>query len=184
MPEGGYDFAKASEGGDPTNRVILQALAVCALAAAASGPGATESMRIEAVLAPKEQMRLDFEGGSKHFVLLVRREGKAEGGGPLAGAAVTEYGMHDIVLGVAGDPRGYLEFTAADGAKAYIKWIVRAIFVANPGGKPKLLDYGHWELVGSTGTFAGMTGVSTLQIKAAGKTERRFILQGDLAPAP
>ncbi len=73
---------------------------------------------------------------------------------------------------------------AADGAKAYVKWLVRAIFVANPGGKPKLLDYGHWELVGGTGTFAGMKGVGTLQIKPAGKTERRFILQGDLVPAP
>ena len=166
------------------NRVILQVLAVCALAAAAAVPAAAEPMRIEAVLAPKEQMRLDFEDGSKHFVLLVRREGKAEGSGPLAGAAVTEYGMHDIVPGVAGDPRGYLEFTQANGDKAYIKWIVRAIFVPNPGGKPKLLDYGHWELAGGTGTFAGMKGVGTLQIKPASKTERRFILQGDLVPAP
>ncbi len=166
------------------NRVILQVLAVCALAAAAAVPAAAESMSIETVLEPKKQMRLDFEDGSKHFVLLVQREGKAEGSGPLAGAAVTEYGMHDIVPGVAGDPRGYLEFTQANGDKAYIKWIVRAIFVANPGGKPKLLDYGHWELAGGTGTFAGMKGVGTLQIKPASKTERRFILQGDLVPAP
>ena len=166
------------------NRVIFQVLAVCALAAAATVPAAAEPMRIETVLAPKEQMRLDFEDGSKHFVLLVRREGKAEGSGPLAGAAVTEYGMHDIVPGVAGDPRGYLEFAQPNGDKAYIKWIVRAIFVPNPGGKPKLLDYGHWELAGGTGTFAGMKGVGTLQIKPASKTERRFILQGDLVPAP
>ncbi len=71
------------------NRVILQVLAVCALAAAAAVPAAAESMRIEAVLAPEEQMRLDFEDGNKHFVLLVRREGKAEGSGPLAGARPT-----------------------------------------------------------------------------------------------
>ncbi len=102
------------------NRVIFQVLAVCALAAAAAVPAAAEPMRIKTVLEPKEQMRLDFEDGSKHFVLLVRREGKAEGGGPLAGAAVTEYGMHDIVPGVAGDPHGYLEFTQDNGDKAYI----------------------------------------------------------------
>ncbi len=166
------------------NRVILQVLAVCALTAAAAVPAAAEPMRIETVLAPKEQMRLDFEDGSKHFVLLVRREGKAEGSGPLAGAAVTEYGMHDIVPGDAGDPRGYLEFTQANGDKAYIKWNVRAIFVAKPGGKRKMLGYGHWELVGGTGTFAGMKGVGTMQIERASKTERRFILQGDLVPAP
>ncbi len=102
------------------NRVIRRVLAVCALAAAAAVPAAAESMRIEAVLAPKEQMRLDFEDGSKHFVLLVRREGKAEGSGPLAGAAVTEYGMLDIVPGVSGDPRGYLEFSQPGGDNAYV----------------------------------------------------------------
>ena len=60
------------------NRVVLQVLAVCALAAAAVVPAAAEPMRIEAVRAPKEQMRLDFEDDSKHFILLDRREGKAE----------------------------------------------------------------------------------------------------------
>ncbi len=166
------------------NRVIFQVVAVCALAAAATVPAAAESMSIETVLAPKEQMRLDFEDGSKHFVLLVRREGKAEGSGPLAGAAVTEYGMHDIVPGVAGDPHGYLEFTQANGDKAYIKWLVRAIFVAKSDGKPKMLGYGQWEVAGGTGSFAGMKGVGTLRIKRASKAERRFILQGDLVPAP
>lgn len=165
------------------NRVILQVLAVCALAAAAAVPAAAEPMRIETVLEPKEQMRLDFEDGSKHFVLLVRREGKAEGSGPLVGAAVTEYGMHDIVPGVAGDPHGYLEFTQANGDKAYIKWQFRAIFAAKPGGKRKMIGYGHWELVGGTGAFAGMKGVGTLQIKRASKTARRFILEGELIPA-
>jgi hypothetical protein len=165
-------------------QVLLQVLTVCVLGAAAALPATAEPMSVEAVLSPKEQMRLNFADGSKHFVLLVRREGQAEGSGPLAGAAVNEYGMHDIIPGVAGDPHGYLEFTAADGAKAYVKWLVRAVFVPNPGGKPKLLDYGHWELVGGTGTFAGMKGVGTLQIKPASKTDRRFILQGDLVPAP
>jgi hypothetical protein len=80
------------------NRVILQVPAVCALTAAAAVLAAAEPMRVEAVLAPKEHMRLDFE----------------------------------------------------DGANAYVKWLVRAIFVANPGGK----------------------------------TERRFILQGDMVRAP
>jgi hypothetical protein len=35
-------------------------------------------------------------------VLIARREGQATGEGPLAGAAVTEYGMHDIAPGVGG----------------------------------------------------------------------------------
>ncbi len=139
-----------------------------------------EPMKVEAVLTPKEQMRLNFEDGSKHFVLLVRREGKAEGSGPLNGASVTEFGMHDIIPGVAGDPRGYLEFTDAQGGKAYVKWLVRAIFVPGDKGKPKLIDYGFWELAGGTGQYAGMKGAGSLQIKPAGPKARRFILDGEL----
>ena len=37
-----------------------------------------EPVSVEAVLTPKEQIRLDFKDGSGHFVLLVRREGVAE----------------------------------------------------------------------------------------------------------
>jgi hypothetical protein len=38
-----------------------------------------------------------------------------------------EYGAHDIVPGVGGEPRGYLEFAKADGDKAYIKWTIQAV---------------------------------------------------------
>ena len=139
-------------------------------------------MKIEAVLSPTDQMHLNFEDGSKRFVLLVKREGKAEGDGPLSGTSVTEYGMHDITPGVAGDPRGFLEFTNAKGGKAYVKWLVRAIFVPNDKGKLKLIDYGFWEIVGGTGQYAGMKGAGSLQIKAAGPKARSFILEGEVFP--
>ena len=146
-----------------------------------SAPGAVaDPMHVEAVMAPKQQMKLDFADGSRHFVLLVRREGVAEGTGPLAGGSVVEYGMHDIVPGIGGDPQGYLEITAANGDIAYVKWRVRAVFVAGPNGKPKLLDNGFWELAGGTGAFAGMKGAGTLHIKPAGGPNRRFILDGEL----
>jgi len=142
-----------------------------------------EPVKVEAVMSPKEQMKLDFADGSKRFVLFVRREGKAEGTGALAGASVTEYGMHDITPGVGGDPRGFLVFTGASGDLAYVQWRVRAVFVPGDGGKPKLLDNGFWEIVGGTGGFAGMKGAGTLHIKAASTTDRRFILDGELVPA-
>lgn len=142
-----------------------------------------EKLNVSAVLAPKQQMKLNFKDGSKRFVLLVKREGKAGGDGLLGGAAVTEYGMHDITPGVGGDPQGFLEFVRPNGDTVYIKWVVRAVFVPNPGGKPKfkLLDYGHWEVAGATGKLAGLKGVGTMTIKAASKTDRRFTLVGDLA---
>ncbi len=144
---------------------------------------AADAMKVEAVMTPKEQIKLDFKDDSKHFVLFVRREGTAEGSGPLAGGSVVEYGMHDLVRGVGGDPRGYLEITAPSGDVAYVKWTVRAVFVPGEDGKPRLLDNGVWEIVGGTGAFAGMKGAGTLHIKPVTKTDRRFILEGDLVPA-
>jgi len=98
--------------------------------AAVIGAGTTstalaESVKFDALVTQKEELRLDFADSSKHRFVLVRREGKSEGQGVLAGATVQEYGAHDIVPGVGGEPRGYLEFTKADGDKAYIKWTIQ-----------------------------------------------------------
>jgi hypothetical protein len=156
---------------------------VVAFAALAMNGARAEPLRIEAVMSPKEQIRLDFADGSKHFVLMVRREGQASGEGVLAGASVVEHGMHDIVPGVGGNPLGYLVFANGAGDLAYVKWQVRAIFVPGPEGKPALLDNGFWEIVGGTGAYAGMTGAGTLHIKPETQTDRRFILDGEVFPA-
>ncbi len=151
--------------------------------AASVMPAAAEEVAVETVLSPQEQIRLNFEDGSGHFVLMVRREGTADGTGPFAGAKVVEYGFHDIVRGQGGHPIGYLEVTAPDGAVAYLKWQVRAIFVAGEE-KPRLIDNGVWELAGGTGQFAGKRGLGTLVIKPVSKTDRLFILEGEIAQAP
>lgn len=140
-----------------------------------------EDIAIKAVMVPKESIKMDFADGSKHFVLMVRREGTAEGSGALASASVTEYGWHDIHPPFGGDPQGYLQFKADNGDIANIKWTVRAVFFKGEE-KPKLADYGHWELVSGTGQFKGMTGVGTLTIKPASKTDRLFTLDGELGP--
>ena len=56
------------------------------LAMVLSQAAQAEPLKIEAVMSPKEKLQLDFKDGSKHFVLMVRREGQATGAGPLAGA--------------------------------------------------------------------------------------------------
>ena len=159
---------------------IARFLLIPVLLAAGIATAHAEPLDISAVMSPQEQIRLDFKDESKHFVLLVRREGMAEGAGALAGAQVSEYGMHDIIRGVGGDPRGYLVFTAPDGAEAYVKWQVRAVFVPAADGKMQLLDNGYWEIAGGTGQFATLQGAGTLHIKPVTKTDRRFILKGEL----
>ncbi|MFZ5558507.1 MAG: hypothetical protein ACOZDY_17635 [Pseudomonadota bacterium] len=156
-----------------------QLLGVLLLALTAGAAGAAE-VSVKAAMSPKEQIRLDFTDGSKHFVLMVRREGTAQGTGPFAGAKVTEYGWHDLVPGESGDPRGYLVFAAPNGDLAYVKWRVRAVFVPGADGKPKLLDNGYWEIAGGTGRFQGLKGAGTLHIKAVSPTDREFSLEGEV----
>lgn len=139
-----------------------------------------EPVKFEALLAQKEAIRLNFADASKRFVLMVRREGKSEGQGPLAGAAVQEYGYHDVVPGVGGEPRGYLEFTTADGSKAYLRWVIQAVFVPGPEGKPKLVDNGVWQVAGATGKLEKLKGAGTFRLQFPGPTDRRFVMQGEL----
>ena len=153
----------------------------CGLLVAIAGIANAAELNVKAVMSPKEQMRLDFADGSQHFLLMVRREGKTEGTGALAGASVTEYGWHDIVLGNAGDPRGYLVFSASKEDIAYVKWQVRAVFIPGADGKPKLLDNGFWEIAGGTGKFKGVRGAGTLHIKAVSPTDREYSLTGEIA---
>ena len=161
---------------------FVKAFAGFLAAALLATPASAADITVEAVMSPKEQFRLDFKDGSKHFVLMVRREGNATGSAPLAGAKVTEFGLHDLVPGVGGHPRGYLRFTNANGDEAYVKWQVRAVFVPGADGKPKLLDNGFWEVAGGTGAFKGLKGAGTLHIKPVNPTDRRFILTGELTP--
>ncbi|MER8522202.1 hypothetical protein NKI48_21830 [Mesorhizobium sp. M0644] len=145
-----------------------------------ASPVQAEPVKFEALVAQKEAIRLDFADASKHFFLLVRREGKSEGQGPLAGATVQEYGAHDVVPGVGGEPRGYLEFATTDGNKAYIKWVIQAVFVPGPDGKPKLLDNGVWQVVGGTGKLEKLKGAGSFRLLPTGPTERRFVMEGEL----
>ena len=153
---------------------------VAGFLAVAMSAAQAEIVKFEAPVSQKEAIKLDFADGSKHFFLLVRREGKSEGQGPLADANVTEYGAHDIAPGVGGEPRGYLEFTKADGDKAYIKWTIQAVFVPGPDGKPKLLDNGVWQVVSGTGKLAKLKGAGTFHLVPTGPTDRRFVLEGEL----
>lgn len=153
---------------------------VVGLVAGSVSVARAEPVKFDALVAQKEALRLDFSDGSKHFFLLVHRLGKSEGQGVLADATVDEYGAHDILPGIGGEPRGYLEFTKADGDKAYIKWTIQAIFVPGPDGKPKLLDNGVWQVVSGTGKLQKLKGAGTFHLVATGPTERRFVLEGEL----
>jgi hypothetical protein len=174
---------KATRGNAMVRFMIFGAFTAAAMTIAAPLVLAADNVAVKAVMVPQESMKMDFQDGSKRFVLLVRREGKAEGEGALAGADVTEYGWHDINPPVDGDPHGYLQFTTPNGEIANIKWTVKAVFFKGED-KPRLADYGHWELISGTGQFANMTGVGTLTIKPASKTDRLFTLTGEMAARP
>lgn len=162
---------------------ILRLALAGACAAALAGPALADPLNVQATMAPKEQIRLDFKDGTGHFVLMVKREGMAAGTGLFDGAAMVEYGRHDILPGVSGDPSGYLVATKGEGNVAYIKWTVRAMFLPGKDGKPELNDNGFWEIVSGTGSFKGLKGAGTLHIRSAGPTDRNFVLEGTLVAA-
>ena len=143
-----------------------------------------EPLSVKAVMVPKEKIYVDLPTTQKHFVLFVKREGKAVGSGILDGAAFTEYGMHDIRPGVDGSPRGYVVATLPNGDHAVIQWDVQATFVSGSDGKPRLLDNGVWRLIGGTGSLASVTGAGTMHIKAVSPENREFSFDGEAIVAP
>lgn len=164
------------------NKTIFSLLAIVATVQFAA-PVAAEPVKIEAVLSPKEQLRLDFADGSKRYLAMVRREGKATGQGVLAGGTATEWGMHDVTPGVGANSQGYLVFTMPDGDIVYIKSQFRAVFVTAPDKKPVDLLNGSWEVVGGTGKLKGLKGAGTLRIERVSPTDRRWMLEGELVQA-
>lgn len=162
----------------------MKSLLVCAIAGAAlmGSSAAADPVSVEVLLEPQEQMKFEFADGSKHFVLAVRREGKAEGSGVFANASVTEFGWHDVNPPVSGDPRGYLQLTTDNGDVAVLHWTVKATFLKGEDG-PTLIDNGVWELVSGTGQFKDRRGVGSLVIKPQGGPNL-FILEGEVGDKP
>ncbi len=158
----------------PFIRPFVVAAALCAFAA---GSALAASMKIEAVITPKADSKLEFADGSKRYLLAAQREGKAAGSGPLAGASVQEWGMHDVNPAVGADANGYLVFTTANGDIAYLKYQFRAIPVPGPDGKTTFVANGFWEAAGGTGKLKGLRGGGTVKINPM---ERRWTLDGDL----
>jgi len=152
------------------------AIALCLMGGAAfAGP-----MKIEAVITPKADSKLEFADGSRRYVVAAQREGKASGSGPLAGATMLEWGVHDVNPATGADANGYLVFTAPGGDVAYLKYRFRGVPVPGPDGKPRFLANGFWETAGGTGQFKALRGAGTVHFIPQ---ERRWILEGELAGA-
>ncbi len=144
-----------------------------------AGLAAADPLSVRAVMSPKEQIYVDLPTPQPHFVLFVRRDGRASGQGVLDGAQLTEYGMHDIRPGRDGAPRGYLVARLPGGDQAVIQWEVQATFIPGPDGRPRLLDNGVWRIIGGTGSLKGLRGAGILHIKPVSPTDREFRLEGE-----
>jgi len=158
-------------------RRLAAAAAFCALA---NGAALAAPIELDAVLTPKAESKLAFADGTKRYLLATQREGKASGNGPLAGATMLEWGVHDVNPAAGANANGYLVFTTADGDIAYLKYQFRALFLPASEGKRRLLANGFWEAVGGTGKLKGLRGAGTLRITAPSPKERQWTLAGDL----
>lgn len=161
----------------PLLRRLAAAAAFCALA---NGAALAAPMKIEALITPKAESKLEFADGSKRYIVAIQREGKAAGDGPLAGATMLEWGVHDVDPATGVHSHGYLVFTTAAGDIAYLKYQFRAVPVPGPDGKPRSIANGFWETAGGTGKLKGLRGGGTVQINAPSPKERHWMLEGDL----
>jgi hypothetical protein len=163
------------------NGFLQRVLVAAAFMGAAAGVANAEHVRFDAVVASKGDVSLEFADGSQHVVRLVQREGPTKGEGPLRGATLLEWGMHDMNPGKGvADGTGYLVATGSAGDIAYLKYQWRAIMARGQDGKPMPLLGGQWEVVGATGKFKGLTGLGTLRIEVLEGTRRHWMFEGDL----
>lgn len=160
-------------------RRVTMVLTVAGLTLVSARMAVAEPFSIKAVMVPKEQIRYDFPTPDKHFLLMVRREGNVAGTTLFDGTQGVEYGWHDLVPGVGGNPRGYYILIQKNGDNAVIEWSVQATFIPGPDGKPKLLDNGVWRFIGGTGGLSGIQGAGTMNIKAVSPTDREFSFAGE-----
>jgi hypothetical protein len=156
-------------------RMLVAATALVWTATPSAAP-----VKVEAVISPKAESRLEFADGSNRHLLATQREGKATGNGPLAGATMLEWGMHDVTPGIGFLGNGYLVFTTNEGDVAYLKYQLRGTSVPGPDGKPQNLINGFWEVAGSTGKLKGLRGAGTVRVNTVSPKERQWILEGDL----
>jgi len=160
--------------------VFRMLVAAAALFGIASASVEAAPVKVEAVISPKAESKLEFADGSKRYLLATQREGKATGNGPLAGATMLEWGMHDVTPGIGALGNGYLVYTTNEGDVAYLKYQIRGIPVPGPDGKPRNLINGFWEVSASTGKLKGLRGAGTVHINTVSPKERQWILEGDL----
>jgi hypothetical protein len=160
--------------------ILRQLVAAAAIGAAASGAALAAPMKLEAVLTPKSETKLELADGSKRFLLATQREGKAAGSGPLAGTTMLEWGVHDVDPASGAHASGYLVFTGADGDVAYLRYRFRGVPVPGADGKPRFVANGFWETAGGTGKLKGLRGAGAVRFIPH---ERRWILDGELVSA-
>jgi len=160
--------------------VVRRLIAGVVLVMTAAAGAEAAPVNVEAVISPKAESKLVFADGSKRYLIATQREGTVTGDGPLAGATMLEWGVHDVTPGSGAHGNGYLVFTSADGDIAYLKYQFRALQIPVADGKRRILINGHWELAGGTGKFQNLRGAGTVQIKPLSPKERRWILQGEL----
>ena len=153
----------------------IGAIALALGSAAAIG----DPIKIEALMAERQHMKLDFADGSRRYVMLMQREGASSGDQLLAGAKVVEFGLHDVTPNGATDTIFYHAFTLPNGDTAYIKSAFRGVTVRGPDGKPRNALNGLWEVVGASGQLKGLKGAGTVRLKRVSKEARQFTFEGE-----
>jgi hypothetical protein len=164
---------------------VIRCIAAAAFAVAIAVPGTVSAkpFSLKAVLSPKQEIRGDLPTTPPHFVLFVRREGRASGTGLLDGAEVTEYGMPDIRPGLDGAPRGYLVAKLPTGDQAVVQWEVAGHVHPGARREAQAARQRRVALHRRNRGLKGIRGAGTMHIQAVSLSDREFQLEGRVVVA-
>lgn len=140
---------------------------------------ATEPLSFSALLRPVDDRSLILEDGSNIALRLVQRAGHVTGG-PLDGALLTEWGLHEIAPDY-GEGQGILAFAHPSGDSAYFRFTWTGRGVVSPGGERQPVMFGAWSVQGGSGRFAAIAGAGMVAIAMPSEHERNWQFTGALS---
>lgn len=136
------------------------------LPVAAQGPGQSVQFQIHYQLAEELRFDVPLPDSPGHWLRAARFVGVVNGASLLAGAHAVEMGLHDVFPGRDGNGSPiYHVLTLADGSQLTLRGDRRLLWFSTDDGPPVNVYLGTWQVLGATGSLAGMRGGGIIRVR-------------------
>lgn len=150
----------------------LVGLLTASLPVAAQDPGQPVHFQIRYQLAEELRFDVPLPDSPGHWLRAARFVGVVDGAPPLAGAHAVEMGLHDVFPGREGNGTPiYHVLTLADGSQLTLRGDRRLVQFSTDDGQPVNVYSGTWQVLGATGSLAGMQGGGIIRVRPVSPRE-------------